>query len=379
MEELSPFYFGRTSTSETFYNRTADVAKLKGNFTNKINTILISPRRWGKSSLVHKVAAVTHSNKIKVIQLDLFSMRNEQEFYNILATEVIKATSSKVAEWLTMIKQFFKNITPKISVGGNPTQEIELSFEYEDIDKHYKELLNLAEKIAVAKGIHIVICIDEFQNLMQYQDPMLFQKRLRTEWQHHTQVTYCLYGSMQHTMTALFTKQSNPFYKFGELFFLQKIERKHWIAYITRQFAKTKKIITELQANAIAELVQDHSYYVQQLAHLVWVSSGKRVGANTVHIALNNLLNQNAILYQRDTELLSNVQFNYLKAVANDIHNNLSSMAIMQQYKLGTSANVLKIKKALIDKELIEDNLGKVYFIDPCYRLWYRKYILKLG
>ena len=378
MEHLSPFYFGKTSPNDNFYNRTADLAKLKGNFINKINTILISPRRWGKSSLVKKCVATTSSSKIKMVQLDLFSIRDEADFYNTLATQVIKATCNKLEEWMSLAKQFLKNITPKISVGGDNIHEFEITFEYSSIEKNYKELLNLAEKIAIQKNISIVICIDEFQNLMYFKEPELFQKRLRTEWQHHTKVTYCLYGSMQHTMTVLFTKQSKAFYKFGEVFFLQKIERHHWVAYIIQQFAKTNKIISEAQAYTIAELVQDNSYYVQQLSHLVWVISAKKVTAVNITSALNSLLNQNALLYQRDTENLSNVQYNYLKAVANNIHNKLSSVVIMQQYQLGTSANVLKIKKALIDKELIDERMGSVYFTDPCYRLWFRQCILNI-
>ncbi len=373
----SPFLFGNTVTEETFTNRKADMARLSDNLHNHINTILISPRRWGKSSLVKKVAASLQSRTTKVIQLDLLGIRNEEGFYKLLAAETIKATSNKLTEWIQTGKEFLKHITPKISVGTDPLNDFEISFEWKELEKHYKEILNLPQKIAEKKKLHLIICIDEFQNCGSFKEPLLFQKRLRTEWQHHNKVTYCLCGSRQHMMSALFEKQSMPFYKFGDVIYLPKIERGEWILYIRRQFAATKKNITEHLANIIAAVVEDHSYYVQQLSYLVWATTAKTVTKEIIQAAVETLLAQNAILYTRDTEELTNVQHNFLKALASGIHKGLSSYEVMQGYRLGTSANVQKIKKALLQKELIDDGSGTIDFIDPVYQLWFQKNILQ--
>lgn len=117
------------------------------------------------------------------------------------------------------------------------------------------------------------ICINEFQNLSVFKDPLLFQKRLRSEWQHHYHVNYCLYGSQQHMMMELFERQSMPFYKFGDVMYLSKIHRKDWISFIIAKFQSTGKKIDEHLADMIAGFVQDHSYYVQQLSHLVWINT----------------------------------------------------------------------------------------------------------
>ncbi len=372
----SPFLYGKTVSEATFTNRSADLKRLKQNLQNQINTILISPRRWGKSSLVKKAALEIANNKTKVIMLDLMSIRNEEEFYKQFAAETIKATSNKITEWIENAKQFFKQVTPRISVGTDPTEDFEISFEWKELEKHYKEILNLPQRIAEEKNISIIICIDEFQNCGTFNEPSLFQKRLRTEWQHHSKVTYCLYGSRQHMMAELFEKQSMPFYKFGDVVYLPKIERLDWIKFISTQFANTAREITEEQANTIAAFVEDHSYYVQQLSFLVWVSTTKKVSTEIIRAAVDTLLSQNAILYTRDTEELSNVQHNFLKAVASGINIGLSSKDVMHQYKLGTSANVQKIKKALVQKELIDTSVGAIYFIDPVYLLWFKKYIL---
>lgn len=374
---ITPFLFGKTVSTDLFTNRTDEKKRLKDNFINKINTILISPRRWGKSSLVKKVANDVKSRTTKVIMLDMMSVRNEEEFYSILTTETITATSNKLEEWIGLTKQFLKHISPKISLGTDPAEDFEITFEWKDLNKNYRELLNLPEKIATEKKIQLIICIDEFQNLESFKDPLLFQKRLRAEWQHHKNVTYCLYGSKQHMMMDLFEKQSMPFYKFGDVMYLPKIKRADWIKFIETQFASTNKNISAELANSIAERAQDHSYYVQQLSHLVWLQTDRRVTADNILKATIEITEQNALLYQRDTEDLSSPQLNFLKAVASGVHTNLSSRSIMQEYDLGTSANVLKIKKALIKKELIDETSGNVYFLDPIYLLWFRINILR--
>ena len=373
----SPFLYGKTVSQEAFTNRSADIERLKNNLLNHISTILISPRRWGKSSLVKKVASTLNQKNIRVVFIDLLGVRNEEEFYKQFASETIKSTSNKLSEWIQSGKEFLKHITPRISLGTDPTHDFEMSFEWRELEKHYKEVLNLPQRIAEKKKLHLIICIDEFQNCASFKEPLLFQKRLRTEWQHHQQVTYCLYGSRQHMMTALFEKQSMPFYKFGDVMYLPKIARSEWIKFICRQFAATKKNISEILADSIAGFVDDHSYYVQQLSYLVWVSTTKSVSNEIVEKSVETLLEQNALLYTRDTEELTNAQHNFLKAVAENIHKGLSSKAVVLEYRLGTSANVLKIKKSLLNKELIEEGSLGVHFVDPVYRLWFRKNILQ--
>lgn len=371
----APFLFGKTVSEDEFTNRQADIKRLTGNLQNHINTILISPRRWGKSSLVKKVTENVRSRNTRVIMLDLLSIRNEEEFYKVLAKETIKATSNKLTEWIETGKEFLKHITPKISLGTDPTQDFDISFEWKELEKNYAEILNLPQKIAKKKKLHLIVCIDEFQNCESFRESKLFQKRLRTEWQHHHHVTYCLYGSRQHMMAELFEKQSNPFYKFGDVMYLPKISRNDWISFIQDQFRATKKNINEETSNLIAALVQDHSYYVQQLSYLVWMATSKTVTQEIVMTAIEDLLVQNSMLYTRDTENLTNAQFNYLKALAEGVHSGLSSKDVLHKYQLGTSANALKIKKGLIQKELIDDTNG-IHFLDPVYELWFKKNML---
>ncbi len=371
----SPFLFGRAVSEEAFTNRIKDINRLTNNLKNRVNTIIISPRRWGKSSLVKKVAKHIESKSIKVVHLDLLSIKNETDFYELFASECIKSTSGKLSEWVQAGKQFFKQIRPRISMGTDPTQDFSVSFEIMEMSKHYKEILNLPEKLALQKKTQIVVCIDEFQSISSFKDPLPFQKKLRSEWQHQQHVTYCLYGSKQHRMTELFVKQSYPFYKFGDVFYLQKIERSDWIMYLIRQFESTKKIISPEQSDRIASLTQDHSHYVQQLAYLVWIITEHKVTDNIIAQALNTMMEQNSLLYIRDIENLSSPQFDFLRAISDGLHVGLSGKQALSKYNFGTSANVLKIKISLIEKELIDETHTGVFFNDPVFKLWFSKYL----
>jgi hypothetical protein len=376
METKNPFYFGHLVAGAAFTDREKDTQRLVANFKNGLNTILISPRRWGKSSLVQKAGEVTHGRKVKVAYLDLFSVRSEQEFYTAYARAVVAATSTKWEDWLKTLKEFFKQITPKVTIGADPTSDFSIGFSWSEVQKNVDEVLNLPNKIATAKGYHMVVCIDEFQNIANFTDSVAFQKLLRSKWQKHSAACYCLYGSKFHMMQELFERQSMPFYRFGDLMHLEKISEKDWLIFIKEQFAKTRKKISSSLTEKIIRAVDRHSYYVQQLAYLIWEKTKITAITDIFDEALEDMIRQNALLYQRDTEEMAATQLNFLRAVASGVTQNHSSTEVLNRYSLGTSANVSKIKKHLRAKEFIDIRNGEVFFIDPVYELWFQKEIL---
>ena len=100
----TPFIFGKIATEKNFTDREKETADLVQNFTSLINTIIISPRRWGKSSLVNKAAklAMAQDSNLRICHIDLFNVRSEEHFYSLLAQKVIAATSTKWEEATTL-------------------------------------------------------------------------------------------------------------------------------------------------------------------------------------------------------------------------------------------------------------------------------------
>ena len=368
-----PFVFGVATSGDNFTDREKETQRLLLNFTHGVNTILISPRRWGKTSLVKKVAQLAQTKTRKIVYLDIFSCRTESEFYRLFATSVLKQTSSKWDEWVENTKQFLAHINPKISIGTDPMNDFSISFEYSMQDNAGNDILQLPEKIAIEKGIQIVICIDEFQQISDFEDSKTFQKKLRTVWQLQQHVSYCLFGSKKHLMNELFEKKNLPFYKFGDAIYLTKIETKYWIEYICKRFENTGKHISPELAKEICRLVDNHSSYVQQLAWLLCILTNDTATEEQLTHALEDLLDQNNILFQSETENLSAYQMNFLKAVIDGIHSKFSSKEIILKYNLGTSANIVRLKSALLQKELIETDGKEIILADPVFGVWFKK------
>jgi len=370
----APFIYGTTVSTHAFTNRERDKAKLQSNLLNGLNTTIISPRRWGKSSLVEKVIRdINRKEKgIKTIILDLFTVSSEEEFLETFAREVIKASSTKWQEWMNSGKDFFKKLVPKISLGVDPNTDFSLSFDWHELKKHSDEILDLPETIAKAKKIKFIICLDEFQNLASFPGYLSFEKKLRAHWQRHKLVTYCLYGSKRHMMADIFNSPSKPFYRFGDIIMLQKIETDKWISFICKGFADTGKYIDEKTAAIIPAAMKNHSWYVQQLSHYTWNLTGKKAGITEINAALTELINANSPLYQKETEYISTTQLNLLKAVAKR-ETQFTSAAVMHKHLLGTPRNVSKNKTLLIQNDVIQE-VNKVFeFVDPAFELWFKK------
>lgn len=368
-----PFIFGVATSGDNFTDRKKETERLLLNFQYGVNTVLISPRRWGKTSLVKKVCGLAQSDNLKVVYLDIFSCRSDKEFYNAFATAIIKQTSSKFEEWLDNAKLFLSRITPKISIGPDPMTDFSISLEMNPKSENIDDILQLPEKIAQKKNCKIVICIDEFQQIAEFSDSKTFQKRLRTIWQLQKDVSYCLFGSKKHLMNELFEKKSYPFYKFGDAIYLQKIGTQDWVEYICNRFSVTGKHISEELAERICKIVDNHSSYVQQLSWLVWVHTDETATENNFKEAYQDLIDQNTPLFEKQTESLTTYQMNFLRAIVGGVESEFTKQEVLTEYQLGSSANVSIVKRALEKKELIEIEKRKISIPDPILKEWLRR------
>ena len=367
----TPFIFGKIATEKNFTDRETETANLVQSFTSLINTIIISPRRWGKSSLVNKAAklAMEQDRKLRICHVDLFNVRNEVHFYSLLAQKVIAATSTKWEEAVESAKSFFSHLVPKISIGSDPTNEVSIDFDWESIKQNPDEVLDLAEKIAKKKGVKIVICVDEFQNISGFTDPDYFQKKLRSHWQQHQNVAYCLYGSKRHMMMEVFTNSSKPFYKFGNLMFLDKIDTPCLVEFFNTRFSETGKTITEDAANLIVKLVDNHPYYAQQLAQLSWLRTKDVCDVEIVREAHAALVEQLSLLFVTITETLTTQQLNYLNALIAG-EKAISSTDVMHRYQISSTTSIARSKAALIKNDILDIKAGEISFQDPIYAYW---------
>ena len=376
----APFIYGRLAMLDNYTNRQKELQLLKSNFTNLINTVIISPRRWGKSSLVNHVSEVIKNDRkagVVVCRLDIFNCRTEEQFYAAYANAVLKATTSAWEEFVAGVTRYLGRFLPKISF-SDATQSYELSFgvELRDAQLSVDEILDLPQQIAADIGKKIVVCIDEFQNINAYYDSIAFQRKLRSHWQLHNKVCYCLYGSKRHLLTHIFSSYEMPFYRFGDILFLQKIGREDWVKFISERFKATGKQISESLCGEIADAMDNHPYYTQQLSQQVWLRTQTVCTKTIFDESLDGLIDQLSLLFTNIIDSLSVRQISFLTAIAAG-ETSFSTKEVLKKYDLGTSANIKNLKNALLERDIIDILPGKkIEMQDPIFLHWLRRVYL---
>ena len=368
-----PFIFGVPAGDPYFIGRERESARLEANFRYGVNTVLMSPRRWGKTSLVGRVAKNASEKGRIIVQMDIFACRSEYDFYNTFSSAILRQTASKIDEWKDLAKGFIERLTPKISIAPGPGSEYSVSLGITPKTHSPEEVLSLPEKIAARKGCELVICIDEFQQVGEFPDSMAVQKRLRSVWQHQKNVSYCLYGSRLHMMTRLFQKKSFPFYMFGEILTLEPIPLQTWIPYIQGRFEQFGKRITEEYVARICDTVQFQPSYVQQLAYSVFLLSEKEVDDTSFERAVDDLLAQNNTVFIEQTQSLTTYQLNFLRAVMHGITRGYGEADVRDRYNLGSPSNITRLKQSMIDKELVDITSEGIVLGDPVLKLWLKR------
>jgi len=372
-----PFQYGKLAEGFSFINREKEKQTLKNNLSSGINTMLISPRRLGKSSLV-KIAMKELEKEnpyIKICFIDAFTIKSEEEFYQAFVREVIKTASNKWETWISTAKKHLTTLSPKISIGVDPMTDFSVGLEWKNIKENELELLNLPEKIAQAKKIKMVVCIDEFQNLVKLKDYDSLEQKMRSVWQHQQNVTYCLYGSKRHMMIDIFNSSSKPFYRFGQIMFLTKIAENEWVDFIVKSFETTGKNIPESLALELVQSVDSHSWYVQQLAYFAWNLTENKADTEILQQAIEQVIDSNLPLYQNECDALTASQLNLLIAIANK-EQFLTAVETQNKYNMGTPQNILKNKRLLQNRDIIETTTDGFNFLDPVFKRWFvREYV----
>ena len=366
-----PFVYGKIADGSNFTDRRQDTEKLVNNFKGLVNTVIISPRRWGKTSLVHHaLQSMSKETDYLLCQIDIFNCRTETQFYQAYVNALLKASYTKMDEFIAAAKKYVGAFGPKLTLSDSSMQyELAFGIDFKDKQYSYDEILDLPQQIALERDKKFIVCIDEFQNVSNYEDSVGFQRKLRAHWQRHSQVGYCMFGSKRHMLLDIFSNYEMPFYKFGDILFLDKIGEQEWVSFITDRFSQTGKRISTTQASRIAQYVACHPYYVQQLAQLVWLRTDTACKDAIIDAAFEALVGQLSLLFSNIIDTLTAKQISFLQAIAQG-ERNFSSREVLTKYQLGTSANIKNLRKAMQDKDLIDVMPNSIQLQDPLFAYW---------
>lgn len=286
----NPFKFGTIVEAQYFTDRVKEVAYI-GQFLRSANhLVLISPRRFGKSSVVAK--AVTESGR-KSITLNLQAVTSVHDLSARLLREFFKLHPLERVRHL--ISHF--RIIPTVST--NPvTGAMDVSFQA-GIDESVvlEDVLTLLED-AYSEKNRLIVVLDEFQEIRDIAPKL--ERQLRSIMQGQKHINYVLLGSQESMMTDIFENKKSPFYHFGELMRLGKLPREDFYQYLSERFSA----VFPEKAGAIADQILDytacHPYYSQQLAANIWQTGVLQPGTEDVfQAALDHIVVSHNLDYER--------------------------------------------------------------------------------
>jgi len=245
-------------------------------------------------------------------------------------------------------------ITLGVDLNNNPIEE---------------DILDLPQQIAKQKNKKVVVCIDEFQQIGSFPDTLKFQKTLRSHWRAQADVAYILCGCKKHIMMNIFEKSGNPLHSFGDMMVLTKITNEEWKKFLVGRFKDTGKSIAPDLAGYLAEQVENHPYYVQQLAQYTWLRTIDFCSKDIVDEALQAMLDSLNLQFINTIDSLTQKQQNFLCAICDGVVN-FSATDTLHRYKLGTSGNIRIIKEALKKRDIIDETGKDIQIQDPIFKLW---------
>lgn len=348
----NPFKFGTIVGNEYFTDRTVELEEIRRTMLGPNHLVLISPRRFGKSSLVKK--AVNELDRPAVF-INLQQITGIEELASMLLKGVFKLFPiERLKHWMTHFR-----FIPTIST--NPlTDAVDLSFPIAtDETAVLEDVMELINKLGAEKD-RIIIVLDEFQEILEIDKGI--DKKLRAMMQVQENVNYIFLGSQESMMTDIFERKKSPFYHFGKLMYLKKIPHDDFLEYVRDRLTPVMENNAAKAAEAILSFTLCHPYYKQQLASQVWeIAAYESVNQDIVEKAIERIVTTHDYDYER-------LWLNF----------NLTDKKLLQALCLGKTEESRRLMPASTFNSSVQRLIKRGYVIrtdrleleDPFFRRW---------
>lgn len=373
--ERNPFVFGKVVTEESFCNRVKEIKNLKSYIHDGYSVWLYSPRRYGKTSLIHRVFSQTKN--VKTLYFDLYNVISVDDFcrkYSQLIAKDLFSWKHDVKTLTGKISKYFKSLYPRVSFdeAGQPS----LILESVSIEKQpeVEKILNIPELIAKENKKKICVAFDEFQEIDRI-NPFLINW-MRSVFQNQQHVSYIFLGSKQDLMRTIFASTHSPFYEFAVKMDIAPISDKDLTEYINNGFKGTGLLISNRNINEIIRVSGGHPHFTQYFASVVFDQIRNGADQNDVNFTsmwLSQIIDSQSIIFQNTYDTLNNNQRRTLIAIAkSDEKAELFSNEIRNKFQLPSSSTLNTTIKGLIGRNLIQKEKSVYKLINPVFREWLR-------
>jgi AAA+ ATPase superfamily predicted ATPase len=375
----NPFFFGEVVTGENFTNRVDEVKRLTAELRGGHNMFLISPRRYGKTSLIINVLEHLNREGLFTFYIDLYKVASLRELLEAYAKGVARSCTTRVERFSEFIKDIFPRLRPKIIIGsdGVPSIEVDIQLKDRELLDSLEEVFDVPEKIARKRKRNFVVVFDEFQEILNL-DGEKIEKMMRACFQHHHKVAYLFAGSKRHLIYSMVSDPNRAFYKLGDIMNLQKIEAIEMMVFLKKQFFRGPIKVTDSVIDYVLEISENVPYNVQYLCHHLWnwCLEAKRVEKQDITNVLNNIISEQSANYIALWDGLSLHQRLFLKAISKSQAKPIFSKDFIAENELGTAGSIQKSITLLKKKNIIDVDGKEIRFNDVFFKEWIKKKML---
>jgi len=371
----NPFIFGEIIDEPNFVNRTRELSLLVQDLADGQKVFLLSPRRFGKSSLVALALLKLKKRHVRTVSLTVSSYASYTQLLEKFAEKVLRAAGpwERVKDWVT---RFGRSVKPDIHYNLT-SGEISLSLGKGsgfDPAPIAPEVFALPGELTRKAGFRMAICLDEFQQIAEFNGRSV-ENVLRNQVQEQREVGYVFAGSQPALMKEMLSAK-RPFHKTGPQMFLDKIPAVDWKEFIARQFSKRGRTLHERGLESLLAAADLIPFDVQRIAHELWDYAelrGKRaLDASDVTSVADSLIAGHSTYYELLWEHLSARQRATLQALAERGPLEIYSQTVRDEFRLGPASSVQKALQSLDARDILDRYKGRIFFLDPLLPRWIR-------
>jgi uncharacterized protein len=382
-----PFRFGEIATGEYFTDRDVEAQTLADGIRHGMNVVLMSPRRFGKTSLMLRVMDDLRREGVLLAYVDLLRAPTKERMATQLADAIyagLESAFDRARERATSLFQHLRlRPRPTLNPDGSVSFEFGLAMvdEDPDTDATLEQLLHLPASIARERGRRVALVIDEFQEVVDL-DPRLLAL-MRSVFQTQSDVSHVFLGSRLHLLRRVFTQRGQPLYRIATPMALGGIQAELFVPFIRERFAAGRSQIMLEAAQKLVALTNGHPNDTQELAHFSWALAmveGKPATPATVDRALAAAVDAEDARFTDLWESLTPHQRTVLLAIAVDEGLGVYREDMRRRHRLGPATRVQKAVQRLVARELVEPmpgvgrTSGQGFRVpDVFFRTWLRR------
>ena len=378
MASDNPFVYGEIVPRTAFANRVAELDRLTADLAAGQKVFLISPRRYGKSSLVRQVLAGLARRRIATLEITVSSYSSYVGFLEGYARALV-ALETRMERARSWLGELFASVRPEVRLEARPGGATELALSFpavrtaRDAGRLAEDVFALPGRMADRLGRRLAIALDEFQAVTAF-DGGSVEHALRAAVQQQRQVGYVFAGSEPSLMEQMIGAK-RPFYKAGPVMRLERIPPQEFAAFIDGRFKHTGIKPEAGLGTAIVELAGNLPYDVQRLAHETWddVTALRRrtAGLDDLHATLRRLLDEQEPIFEAMWQRLTLAQRGTLRAVVIEQGREMLASDTRTRHRLGGPSSVQAGLSALLRQDLIaREPDGRYVVVDSLLREW---------